>query len=78
MNFVIVLYQMRNGAASGSRPSVVGLPDVGRACIQCGCGCRAKQHPVRFPSVHVMNKKVLTRRHGIFPVLRCGHCYAYT
>lgn len=66
------MYTKLNGAASDSRPSDVGMPDVECAFIRCVCGCRVKQHSVRFPSVRVMNKQVLTRRHGIFSVLRCG------
>jgi hypothetical protein len=35
MNFFFVLHTKLNGAASDSRPSVVGKPDVGRVYSAC-------------------------------------------
>lgn len=48
-NFVFVLYTKLNLAASDSRPSVVGMPYVGRACIQCvGVGVEQSNSPFPF------------------------------
>lgn len=45
-NFVFVLYTKLNGAASDSRPSVVGMPYVGRV----GVGVEQSNSPFPFSS----------------------------